>query len=199
MSNLDLKHRTPRGTGGTWGEPRAVCSNLLFLGCWAARAGSRRANVSPTAHPRACGVGSTRRVSCPVPHLPRGGPPSSALPAQPIPPGPGMPGEGLQPGWPPGTRGALPPMALALCPQLGGEPQLLFLAPWEVLWGGGQEHPDLVLEVLEVLSLGWVEHTHAQGTAVVGMERDVLNLAFPSLLPGVHPLLVPIPASAPIL
>lgn len=80
---------------------------------------------------------------------------------------------------------------------VGNHSSYFWMSPWEVLQEGGREHPDLAHAVPEVPSLGWVEHTRAQGTAVMGMGRDVLQLSpSPSLLPVVGTLPVPVPLVA---
>ena len=124
--------RAWRGTGGRCrADPLGIYYNLLFLRRWAAWAGSQLGQVSSTACPRAAAWAAPMGLlPCPPPP-PGWDPPGSlappALPTRPIPPGQGMLGDGLQPGCPPRDSGALPPMALASCPRLGGEPQLLFL------------------------------------------------------------------------
>ena len=82
---------------------------------------------------------------------------------------------------------------------VGNHSSYSWFSPWEVLLDGGREHPDLVPEVPEVPSPGWVKHTRAQGTAVLGTGRDVLHLSpSPSLLAAVGTLPVPVPVPIPV-
>lgn len=78
----------------------------------------------------------------------------TALPAQPIPPGQEMLGERLHPGYPVGFGARSHPWPWPLAQGWVGNHRFYFcFSPWEVLQEGGREHPDLVPEVLEVLSL----------------------------------------------
>lgn len=71
---------------------------------------------------------------------------------------------------------------------------------WFSPWDGGQEHPDLIPEVPELPSLGWVENTRAQGTAVLGTGKGGMSITSPlphpsSLRSG--PSLSPSPSQSP--
>lgn len=137
----------------------------------------------------ACPNCDSSHVSHPIPHLhglePPGTPAPTALPTQPIPPAQEMLGERLCPGYPVGlgAHSHSRPWPLAQG-RVGNHRFYFWVSPWEVLQQGGREHPDLVPEVLEVLSLEQVIHTHAQGMAVLGTGRGGMSCTSPLPYPS---------------
>lgn len=78
----------------------------------------------------------------------------SARSAHPTPPGQEIFGERLHAGHPTGLGARSHPRPWPLAQGRVGNHRFYFwFSPWEVLQEGGREHPDLVPEVLEVLSL----------------------------------------------